>query len=62
MIVGGVEVSAAIESHREYVMNETLAVRWELPSDPRVYSVEHEEGGLRWTISLSRACDYDKKD
>jgi isoleucyl-tRNA synthetase len=54
MIEGGVEVCAAIESHRDYLLNETLAVRWELPVGPRVFSVEHAEGGLGWKISLRR--------
>jgi isoleucyl-tRNA synthetase len=53
MIEGDAEVSAAIESHKEYLMGETLAVRWERPTGSRVYSVEHAEGGLRWKISLS---------
>jgi isoleucyl-tRNA synthetase len=53
MIEGDAEVSAAIESHKEYLMGETLAVRWERPTGSRVYSVEHEEGSLQWKISLS---------
>jgi len=55
MIEGGAQVTAAIESHRDYLIAETLAVRWELPAGPRVFSVEHEEGALRWKISLAVA-------
>jgi hypothetical protein len=57
MIEGDVEVTAAIDSHREYLMNETLAGRWELPTGPRVFSVEHQEGEIRWKISLAVSGD-----
>jgi isoleucyl-tRNA synthetase len=55
MIEGDARVSQAIQASREYLMNETLAVRWELPTGPKVYCIEHEEGDLRWKISLSVA-------
>jgi isoleucyl-tRNA synthetase len=52
MIEGDGRITDAIEHSREYLMSETLALRWELPTGPRVYCIEHEEGDLRWKISL----------
>jgi hypothetical protein len=40
---------------REYLMNETLAVRFAAPTGAHVYSIEHRQGDLRWKISLSKA-------
>ena len=54
-IEGEARVANAIEGSREYLMSETLAVRWELPTGPHIYSIEHEEGELRWRISLKKA-------
>jgi isoleucyl-tRNA synthetase len=53
LIEGGDDVTAAIASHQGYMMSETLAVRWEALSGPRVFVVEHQEGELWWRISLS---------
>ena len=55
MIEGDDRVRNAIEDFREYLMGETLALRWEMPTGPQVYCIEHEEGDLRWKISLSVA-------
>ena len=55
MIEGDSQVTRALVSHREYLMNETLAVRFEVPTGSRVYSIEQAHGDLRWRISLSRA-------
>ena len=55
MIEGGGRVANAIEGSRGYLMSETLAVRWELPTGGNIHSIEHEEGELRWRISLKKA-------
>jgi len=52
LIEGGDEVKAAVGSHQEYLMSETLAARWEAPSGPRVFVVEHKEGEWWWKIAL----------
>jgi isoleucyl-tRNA synthetase len=54
-IAGDSRVERALETHREYLMNETLALRWDTPTGPRVYRVEHAEGESHWEISFAKA-------
>jgi isoleucyl-tRNA synthetase len=55
MIAGDSRVERALETHREHLMNETLALRWDTPTGPRVYRVEHAEGESHWEISFAKA-------
>ena len=54
-IDGSAEVAAALDAHRDYVMEETLATGWGAADWPPAYSVEHTLGAERWTIGLARA-------
>ena len=54
-IDGSAEVAAALDAHRDYVMEETLATGWGGADWPPAYSVEHTLGTERWTIGLVRA-------
>ena len=53
-IDGSPEVAAALDAHRDYVMEETLATGWGVTSWSPAYSVEHTLGDGRWTIGLAR--------
>ena len=54
-IEGTPEVAAALDAHRDYVMEETLATGWGGADWSPAYSVEHGLGAGRWTIGLARA-------
>ena len=47
-IDGSAEVAAALDAHRDYVMEETLATGWGGADWPPAYSVEHALGAGRW--------------
>ena len=51
-IEGTPEVAAALDAHRDYVMEETLATGWGDGDWPHAYSVEHTLGAARWAIGL----------
>ena len=53
-IDGTPDVAAALDAHRRYVMEETLATGWGGAGWSPAYSVEHRLGGGRWTIGLAR--------
>ena len=53
-IDGSAEVAAALDAHRDYVMEETLATGWGGADWAPGYSVEHTLGAERWTIGLAR--------
>ena len=53
-IEGTPEVAAALDAHRECVMEETLATRWGDVCWSPAYSVEYTLGDGRWTIGLAR--------
>ena len=53
-IEGTPEVAAALDTHREYVMEETLATGWGDAGWSPAYSVEHTLGDGQWTIGLAR--------
>ena len=53
-IDGSVGVVAALDAHRDYVMEETLATGWGGAEWSPAYSVEHTLGAERWTIGLAR--------
>ena len=52
-IDGTPEVAAALEAHRGYVMEETLATGWGEAGWSPAYSVEHSLGAGRWAIGLA---------
>ena len=51
-IEGTPEVAAALDSHRDYVMEETLATDWGDGDWSHAYSVEHTLGAAKWAIGL----------
>ena len=53
-IDGSPDIRAALDQHRNYVMEETLATRWAEPEWSPGYSTEHSLGKARWTIGLAR--------
>ena len=53
-IEGSHEVAAALDAHRDYVMEETLATGWGEAGWSPAYRVEHTLGAGRWTIELAR--------
>ena len=53
-IEGSPDVAAALDAHRAYVMEETLATGWGEADWSPAYSVEHTLGTGRWTIGLAR--------
>ena len=53
-IDGTPEVAAALDAHRNYLMEETLATGWGDAGWAYAYSVEHGLGTERWTIGLAR--------
>ena len=53
-IEGSAGVAAALDAHRGYVMEETLATGWGAADWSPAYSVEHALGADRWTIGLAR--------
>ena len=54
-IEGTPEVAAALDAHRDYVMEETLAIGWGEAKWSPAYSVEHSLGDRQWAIGLARA-------
>ena len=54
-IEGTPEVAAALDAHRDYVMEETLATGWGEADWSPAYSVEHSLGAGKWAIGLARA-------
>ena len=53
-IEGTPEVTAALDAHRDYVMEETLATGWGGAGWSPAYSVEHSLGDRQWAIGLVR--------
>ena len=53
-IDGSPDIEAALDQHRNYVMDETLATRWGQPYRAAAYSAEHSLGKARWTIGLAQ--------
>jgi isoleucyl-tRNA synthetase len=51
-VEGDTSVETALREHRDYVMAETLASRWQLV--PASYVVSQEQAGSSWTIHLAR--------
>jgi isoleucyl-tRNA synthetase len=53
-IEGDDAVAAALAAHRDFIMSETLASRWQPPADGTAYVVRQDEGDARWIIRLAR--------
>ena len=51
-IEGTPEVAAALDAHRDYVMEETLATGWGEADWSPAYSVEQGLGAAKWAIAL----------
>ena len=51
-IDGTPEVAAALDAHRDYVMEETLATGWGDGDWSHAYLIEHTLGAARWAIGL----------
>jgi isoleucyl-tRNA synthetase len=52
-IDGDAAVLAAIAEHRPYIMAETLASRWEVPSGS-AFAAESAEADARWQLQLAK--------
>jgi len=53
-VSGSEAVEKALEVHREYVMNETLATTWETGQVDPTYSAKREMGDDSWMIEITR--------
>ncbi len=53
-IEGDAVVTDALDAHREYVMSETLASRWQRPADERAYVVAQADAEPGWVIRLAK--------
>ena len=53
-VSGSESVESAIELHRDYIMSETLAVKWQVGQPSALFSAERELGDDRWTIEIGR--------
>ena len=53
-IDGTPEVAAALDAHRDYVMEETLTSDWGDGDWSHAYSVEHTLGAAKWAIGLRK--------
>jgi isoleucyl-tRNA synthetase len=52
-VSGSTAVEAALEIHRKYVMNETLAVKWEVGQPHARYTADKSMGDERWKIEIT---------
>jgi isoleucyl-tRNA synthetase len=53
-VSGSAAVEAALETHRDYVMNETLAIEWQVGQPAARYTDEKTMGDEHWTIEITR--------
>ena len=53
-VSGTASVLKALAEHRDYIMSETLATRWEVGQSSPTYSDEKELGDDQWTIEITR--------
>ncbi|MGB7216979.1 MAG: isoleucine--tRNA ligase [Gammaproteobacteria bacterium] len=56
-IEGDPEVVDALAAHRDYVMSETLATRWERPANADAFVVEQRDETPRWVIRFAKAAE-----
>ncbi len=53
-ISGSPGIEAAVEKHRDYVMNETLATHWQVQQPKPLYSGSRTLGDEQWTIEFDK--------
>jgi len=53
-ISGSAGVENALEKHRDYVTNETLATKWAVDQPKPLYRAERSLGEQQWTIEISK--------
>jgi len=53
-IAGSGAVEAALKAHRDYVMNETLAVSWQVGQSDPLYTADRQMGDEHWRIEISK--------
>src|SRR5690606_31012838 len=54
-IEGDAAVADALGTHRDYVMSETLASRWQRPPEERAFVVAQSDAEPSWVIRLAKA-------
>ena len=54
-ISGSDAVEKALAAHRRYIMNETLAVEWEVGQADAIYTDERAMGSESWTLEFRKA-------
>lgn len=54
-VTGSDDVERALAAHRDYVMNETLAVEWEPDTADALYSDERSLGESRWRLAFRKS-------
>ncbi len=54
-VSGSAGVDRALGAHRDYVMAETLAIRWQTQQDDALYTDEKSLGEERWQIEFHKA-------
>ena len=52
-VSGSAAVEHALDKHREYLMNETLAIEWQVGQPDARYAAEKTMGEERWTIEIT---------
>ena len=52
-VSGSPAVEKALEVHRDYLMNETLAINWEVGQSNPLYTADKTMGDEHWTIEIS---------
>jgi isoleucyl-tRNA synthetase len=53
-VEGDDAVAAALREHRDFVMSETLASKWQAPAPAEEFVVRQDAGDARWVIRLAR--------
>ncbi len=54
-VSGSPAVEQALEKHRDYLMEETLASAWQSDQDGPLFRLERQQDELAWTIEISRS-------
>ena len=52
-VSGSKPIEKALETHRDYVMTETLATTWTVGQDKPLFSEQRELGDEHWTIEIT---------
>ena len=52
-VSGSPAVENALEVHRDYLMNETLATRWQIGQVDAKYTADRDMGDDHWKIEIS---------